>query len=359
MITILYPYKNKELDRLHKSLISLEKQKNQDFEVLIIDYGSDLEIRDFNIKELSNYKNVKYFYSYHINQPWSRPRAINIGIKLSISDYIFTADIDMIFREDFTQLLHKLKHPKKSYFFKVGYLSKKESKKEINFKDYKPMHYSELDAQGISLFPKEELYNINGLDEYIHFCGADNDVHNRLVNNGLDAVFFDSDIFILHQWHKIYANEEKEVFTKKIQLPYVSQINQKLQKFNLENKIISTNLEGSWGKPITKEDHQLLENSSSTFYLSSKESDILHFLYVMLPRFNNGVLNITFTKEEETNTFKYKLKKVIGKKVFKYLTIKEISNLVIAHLISFYRNCPYQFIVADNLKSFNLRILKK
>jgi glycosyltransferase involved in cell wall biosynthesis len=298
MITIIYPYKNKELERLHKSLQSLERQENQDFEILIVDYGSDLKNRDFNKKELRIYKKVKYFYSYHIYQPWSRPRAINIGVKLSTSDYIFTADIDMIFRNDFIQLLHDLKHPKKSYFFKVGYLSEQESKKEKKFENYKPMHYSKVSAQGISLFPKKELCNINGLDEYIHFWGADNDVHNRLVNNGLFSFFYDSDILVLHQWHKIYANEEKKVLTKKLQLPYISQINQKLQEINLDNKIVSTNLEGVWGIPIIKEEYQLLENASITIFLGAKEAEVLHFLYVMLPRFKNGVLNITFIEKK-------------------------------------------------------------
>lgn len=359
MITIIYPYKNKELDRLHKSLESLEAQENQDFEVLIIDYGSDFDKRDFNKKELSIYKKVKYIYSYHIHQPWSRPRAINIGVKHCETEYVFTADIDMIFRKDFTQLLHNLKDPKKSYYFKVGYLSEQDSKKELKFNQYKPMHFSEKSAQGISLFPRQELLNINGLDEYIHFWGADNDIHNRLENNGLGVFFYDEEVLIMHQWHKIYANEEKDILTKKLQLSYISRINQRLQDFNLENNIRKTNIRSNWGQIITKNQFELIEKSKETIYINSVREDVFHFIYVQLPRFNNGVLNVTFNQETETKQLKYRIKKIIGKKVFNYLSLKEINDLLLTHLISFYKNCPYTLIIADDLKSINFKILKK
>ncbi len=43
MITILYPYRDRELSRLKRSLDSLSKQSQPDFKVLLVDYGSEFK----------------------------------------------------------------------------------------------------------------------------------------------------------------------------------------------------------------------------------------------------------------------------------------------------------------------------
>ncbi len=40
MITILYPYRNRDLERIKRSLDSLVVQTDQRFKVLFVDYGS-------------------------------------------------------------------------------------------------------------------------------------------------------------------------------------------------------------------------------------------------------------------------------------------------------------------------------
>ena len=69
MITILYPYRGRELSRIKRSLDSLSNQSRQDFKVLLVDYGSEIATAD-EVKELlSKYDFADYLYSYHINRP--------------------------------------------------------------------------------------------------------------------------------------------------------------------------------------------------------------------------------------------------------------------------------------------------
>ena len=51
MITIIYPYRNRELARIKRSLDSLQHQDNLDFKVLFVDYGSTIPFAD-SVKDL-------------------------------------------------------------------------------------------------------------------------------------------------------------------------------------------------------------------------------------------------------------------------------------------------------------------
>ena len=41
MVSIIYPYRNLEQERLDNSLASLSLQDDKSFEVILVDYGSD------------------------------------------------------------------------------------------------------------------------------------------------------------------------------------------------------------------------------------------------------------------------------------------------------------------------------
>src|SRR5436190_17877142 len=100
MITILYTYKDKDVEKVKKSLDSLSSQTNNDFKVLFVDFGSNsvysTELQDV----LKKYPFVKHLYSHHLCQPWSRSKAINIGLRDIDTSYVFIADIDMLFHKD-------------------------------------------------------------------------------------------------------------------------------------------------------------------------------------------------------------------------------------------------------------------
>ncbi len=169
MITILYPYRNREIERIKNSLDSLSYQSNMEFKVIFVDYGSQFHISK-NVKQLlSEYKFVEYVYSYNIYQPWSRSKAINIGLKFVETEYVFIADIDIIFHPNFINNLHTLKRQKINYYFQVGYLDKEDTLLKIDFQDYKVVSKSIKEGKGLSFFKLDSLLAINGFDEFFHF----------------------------------------------------------------------------------------------------------------------------------------------------------------------------------------------
>lgn len=359
MITILYPYRNRELSRIKRSLDSLSKQSNQDFKMLLVDYGSEFTIAK-SVKELlSEYNFAEYFYSYHCNQPWSRAKAVNIGLKLIATTYVFVADIDMIFRDDFIEKLHQLKNPNQSIYFKVGFLEENESKQVKIFDEYKIAYTSEPGAQGLSLFPLEALKGINGFDEFLHFWGAeDEDIHFRLKEFGQEIFFYSLEVLLLHQWHQSYRKSEQKRLTQDLQLSNITRINMQHLLFNKWNKRIVAN-QKDWGGCISKSEFEQLEKHNVPITILNDKETINHFLFFELANFSGGILNVNFCEDAYQSSMKYKVKKSIGKTVPEYYSLKQINDKLLLHLISFYSNCNYSYKISVDLKTINLKIQKR
>jgi len=358
MITILYPYRNRELSRVKRSLDSLSNQSQRDFKVLLVDYGSEFAIAT-SVKELlSEYDFAEYFYSYHCNQPWSRAKAVNIGLKLISTTYVFVADIDIIFSGNFVEKLHQIKNPNQSTYFKVGFLDENESKQIKLFDQYKIAYSSTVGAQGLSLFSLSALKAINGFDEFLHFWGAeDEDIHSRLLLNGLEVLFYDSEVLLLHQWHQSYRKSEQKQLTQDLQLSNITRINMQHQLHNKKTKRIIVNQSG-WGTSITKEAFDQLNKQISPKEVLNNQQEIDHFLFYELPNFTGGVLNVNFREDHFKTTMKYKIKKIMGKSVPEYYSLKEINDKLLLHLISFYSDCNYSCKISDDLKVINLKTQK-
>lgn len=358
MITIIYPYRDRDSERVKRSLDSLKEQTNSDFEVLLVDYGSNLSSASI-IKDLvSNYKFAKYFYNYSGFQPWSRAKAINIGLKNVSTEYIFTADVDMIFSPNFVSKLHELKNPVKAYYFKVGFLNEKESKENKKFENYLIDFSTEIGAQGLSLFYLKSLKEITGYDEFLHFWGAEDiDVHNRLERNDTESIFYSEEILMLHQWHTSYRKSEKKGLTRDLQLTDILKINQQKLLANTRSKEVSIN-KLNWGITVLENDFEDLKKHEQKILMLNKKDVVTHFLFCELPDFKNGVLNIHFVKDPFQNSLKYRLKKFLGKNVPKYYSLKEINDLLLLHIISFYHTHPYFYEVSNDLNSIKFKIKK-
>jgi hypothetical protein len=359
MITILYPYRNRERSRVKQSLDSLTEQSCKDFKVLFIDYGSELTVAA-DVKELySEYDFAEYVYSYNCNQPWSRAKAVNIGLKLISTTYVFIADIDIIFRNDFVEKLYQLKNPTTSIYFKVGFLEESESKKVKSFDDYKVAYNSKQGAQGLSLFPLAALIAINGFDEFLHFWGAeDEDVHARLVLSGLEVCFYDLEVLLLHQWHQSYRESEQKRVTEDLQLSNITRINMQHLLRNKENKRMVVN-QISWGSCVSKSEFEQLEKQNVPLEILNTKESIDHFLFFELANFSGGILIANFRADAFQSTLKYRIKKIIGKTVPQYYSLKEINDKLLLHLISFYNSYNYSYKISVDLKTIHLKIKKE
>jgi glycosyltransferase involved in cell wall biosynthesis len=358
MITILYPYRNREPERVKRSLDSLAYQTNRDFKVIFVDYGSVFTIATTIKKLTQNYDFVTYLYSYHCHQPWSRAKAINIGLQHIITPYVFVADVDMIFSHDLIEKLKHILNPNQAVFFKVGFLDQKESVQLKSFDQYKIIFFSQVGAKGLSLFPLKALNEIHGFDEFLHFWGAeDEDVHYRLENAGYQSLFYDQEILMLHQWHVTYRRAESKVLSQDLQLRGISRINLEHLLNNKKEKRTIVNPK-QWGQSISKTEYDVLENNDMPFFIENRKESISHFLFVTLPNFKGGVLNVIFQKDDFQNSLKYHVKKRLGKTVPTYYSLKEINDKVLLHLISFYKDCNYFYIIDNGLKSIQLKIKK-
>ncbi len=356
MITILYPYRNRELERVNRSIDSLAQQTNQDFKVLFVDYGSISSSAMAIETLLLEYDFVQYIYSYHLHQPWSRAKAVNIGLRQVTTPYVFVADVDMLFRNDFVATIIKLQNPSRAVFFKVGFLNQKESFSAKAFNQFQVQFFSQPGAKGLSLFPLEALIKIKGFDEFFHFWGAeDEDVHSRLEQAGYESIFYEQEVLMLHQWHESYRTSESKTLTADLQLTQISRLN---QQHLLQNKQINSDgvVSKYWGKVITKEEYEILDNHSVVVVIGNQKAKVDHFLYAELPCAKSKIVNVIFQKDLFQSSWKYWVKKRLGKTVPSYYSLKTINDLVLLHLISFYRNNNYFYIISEDLKTIQLKI---
>lgn len=358
MITVLYPYRNRDLERIKRSLDSLALQTDQRFKVLFVDYGSTPKQASLVKQLINNYAFAIYLYTYTGLQPWSRAKALNVGLQQVTTDFVFTADIDMIFSSHLVSTLHAIKHSQKAIYFKVGFLSREESILEKPFDEYTVAFTSDVGAQGLSFFAVEALKAINGYDEFLHFWGAEDiDIHNRLERLGLASFFYEEAILMVHQWHSTYRNSETKYLTTDLQLSSTVALNHKhLLHNDISEKICIE--QPNWGILVDKKSFETLESEPVTYTILNSSAAVTHFLFVELPIFKGGVLKVRFEEDPYAKTLKYFIKRFLGKKVPQYCTLKEINDQVLLHIISFYHQYPYMYQVSPDLKSITFAIKK-
>jgi glycosyltransferase involved in cell wall biosynthesis len=358
-VTIVYPFRDREKQRVQRSLDSLKVQTNTNFTVLFIDYGSS-PLLSTEIRVLtSQYQFVDYHYLYTQYQPWNKSKALNYALSMTQTDFFFVADIDMIFRSDFIELaLQKIGKSESNIYFKVGYLSKKESVKVKRFEEYIIQTESNYEATGLTLFRTFDLKYIGGFDDFFHFWGSeDTEVHVRLRNSGFDVFFYDEKVLLLHQWHPSYMRTEKKQLSASVQLSNIIRLN-----FHHLNDAISKEKHSveslKKGNVIDKNEFLDLKEASQNFFIFNKKDDVTYFLFVQLPKFRGGVLKVRFEEDPFATTMKYHVKRILCKKVPQYYTLKEINDQVLLHIISFYHQYPYMYEVSSDLKSITFAIKK-
>lgn len=355
MIAIIYPYRNRDLFRVKRSLDSWVNQSNQFFKIYFVNYGSCQKITEELKSLLNNYSFVELSEFSTQNQPWNKSRALNSVIKNLEEDYCFVADIDMIFHKDFFKKLNLLKDHNKIIYFKVGFLNKAESRKNLKFEDYNISFESTDEATGLSLFPVEALKEIRGFDEFFHFWGAeDTDIHNRLKLHGLTSYFYDKEILLLHQWHESYRMKESNKLTQDLRLNDVVRLNHEHMNFNLKAENIVRN-SVNWGNPLNENEFlDLKNNCTKIIQINNTKAHIDHFVYHELSNLKSGYYCFLFKKNENLLKIKKNIKTLLGKSIVKTFTLKEINDklLISILLINNYRN--YGIVINDELNEIKL-----
>jgi len=359
MLNIIYPYRNRDIKRIKKSLNSLANQTNKNFSVYFVDYGSEIEIAKKVELLIQDYNFAEYQYYPTNFQPWNKSRALNAVIKQLNDGFCFVADVDMIFHTEFVERAISLQKNNTATYFKVGFLSENETKSTKHFNEYSVNFESTNEATGLTMFPVKVLQKVRGFDEFYHFWGAeDTDVHVRLKNDGCDIVFYEKEILLLHQWHKSYRSKETRNLTSDLQLSGIVKLNSQhltYAGFNTETLVNAQ----VWGEPLTQEAYNLLIDFSGELkkVLNRKET-INHLLFCELPKVDKTVMRFVIELDNHQSSIKYKLKKLLKKKTPSYYTLKEVNDMLLTHIISFYRDYNYMYRVFELENRIELTLIK-
>lgn len=353
MTTIILTYRNRELSILNKCLNSLNSQTNQEFEVVLVNYGS---FKDFEIELNSLAEDFDFLNIIHCNtqyELWCKSRAINIALNQTKTPYVFIGDIDMLFHPEFMDRLEKLKKDFDTTYFQVGFLSQEESALNKRFKEFTINFKSTEGATGMTFFKTEDLLSINGYDEFYNGWGSeDTDVHVRLKNKGIKVKFYCDEILLLHQWHP------KQYRTKDSLEPFHShleQINLEYLKFNESEKTIDSNLKFDYGV-YCNDDYEKLNDPDKEYLLTNQTAQIKAFINGVLLSNSNLVIKLKIVQDNNYMSIKQLAKGVLGKKTISFLDLDDLNNLLLETIIFNLRNCPYRYKFNQQTKTINLTI---
>jgi glycosyltransferase involved in cell wall biosynthesis len=318
-LTILYIYRNRDAKRVKLSLESLLNQTNKDFKVLFIDYGSDENHRKEIQVLISAYSFCKYIYNFTAGMPWNRAHALNTGICICETNFVFTADIDMIFKKTFIAKLVDVAAENEVTFFSVYYLPKNFS--DLNSLENKEFEKSKDYALGLALLPVETVKKIGGYDEFYCFWGMeDNDMENRLKKAGIKTKFYGSEVLMYHQWHESSVSSQKD-------FPEGWAVFQN-DYFKLKSDIIQRNENAEWGKLFSDAERPSLKkrnNPSEVFTIFDCSASF--FMYKLLKHFNNMKPGETLLWEFKDSNSPTHLNSRLGKGICSIQRFLDLLNL--------------------------------
>ena len=208
----------------------LEGYKKEDFEVIVVDDGSDDNTGDY-IKGINKNYELKYIYIRRNNYS-CRSRARNIGTNAAEGEFIIFIDADIIIKKDYLQELDRCYSKDKNLViaglrlmlpydipieiiqdgsvFKQFYFSREHKElhefrcdilNELSF-NAAAIKYPFMYGQSCNLIaPKIWLQRLKGFDEELKAWGLEDiEVCYRLWKNGLKFIL-NSKLEVLHQFH--------------------------------------------------------------------------------------------------------------------------------------------------------------
>ena len=195
-------FRNRDYQRVKNSLDSLARQKEQNYEVVFVNYGSDEQITSEIEHLVKNYPFCRYIYSETRGMVWSRAHALNIGLRLAQGDYVIFSDIDLLFPANFTELLTQFLSDRTFLTHRCYYLPECFN---VNSNLNDKLEDVPVSYVGLLLVSKGYALKIHGFDEFYQIWGAeDDDFIARLERAGLQRRVIDvNDIPVYHQWHHL------------------------------------------------------------------------------------------------------------------------------------------------------------
>ncbi|WP_308992648.1 glycosyltransferase [Mariniflexile litorale] len=356
MITLVLTNRNRDLRIVEKCLQSLHEQTCVDFELFLVDYGSNKGYKSQLETLLKLYPKIQYIDCPVEGQLWHKCRAINIALQQTNTPYFLVGDIDLIFAPTFIENAIRLAKPNEVHYFQYGFLSQEESLANKNFGSYELAFRGSEEVTGTTLFPTTALKVLHGYDEFYHGWGAeDTDVHIRMKNAGNAIFFYDKAVLVKHQWHpKVYRSKfSKHPFHSKLERINHSYM---LLSYRAQRTIVNQNID--WGSPTLKEDYEKLTSIYRYIHIKCTLIEV-NALLAQMANFNNEVILIEITPLSLSDKVKNILKHLFGRKHQLLYNMEVVNNLLLEAIIKQFRNNPYSHTFNRSQKSIQLKMYFK
>ena len=357
MISIIFANRNRDVGRIKASLDSLVAQTDKEFEIIFVDYGSEHNLIRKYQDLFKSYQFVSFFSLDVAHLLWNKSKALNYGIKMAVSDSIFIADVDLIFHPEAVSLFRKLSVSDKFFLFPLSYLGRQESQKlyvPYHFSDLKPQRKGEVN--GMVLAPRPALLQINGLDEFFHFYGAeDEDLFARLENAGIKREFANHPFFC-HNWHQSFSGSKDKLLTGNPRIKNIMRINQRHFFENRRRKLIKPLRQSGMADKIESKKANLLQEPEISIQVPNILAHVEHFLGEELSSHKGKIVKVEFFEDPYYRSLKYWLKKKLGRQRQPYISMKQVNDMILKEILFRYRDYNYSFMISDDQQAITFSI---
>lgn len=245
-ISVIVPVYNR-LEHMRAQLICLMKQKVQPYELIITDDGSKEKVLEY-IEDLLPKVKFSIKHIYQEDKGFRKTRALNNGVKESEGEYLVFCDQDLVFGEDYLEVVSR--KAKNGEFLHFRPVNLTENERDIFIKEIEDTNFSyekfagNLDEEhrvsvkrtlkkdrlrrlinkfgfskrGIKLVGmsyglfKNDYLKINGYDEKYQGWGyEDDDFGNRLYMAGIKGREGKTKDLQLHLWHHLDPTKKKSL----------------------------------------------------------------------------------------------------------------------------------------------------
>lgn len=243
-LTIVFPIRNIEAQRIYNCLHSLRLQASKKFKIILSDYGSSQKFQNHiqkAILKVNSKLDLSYIYT-NTKDTWNRSAALNRGLIHSTTQFVMGSDIDMLFHPYFFEEIFKylsnnnfiIHH--KARQLKNFPLSSLEFKMRENNWDFFYKHSKERKTKGTGacqVIPRNILFELGGYDEvYKHWGAEDDDMRYRLKKYGLNEINLSDKITFFHQWHESNKKDYQKIEENRVYLNNTKQNNYPLIRNN-------------------------------------------------------------------------------------------------------------------------------
>lgn len=255
-ITVIIIIRNRDSWRIENQVKSIRNNgANPSF--LIIDYGSNDLYSNTYINVCKNL-DLAYHHVFAEGLPWSRSNAINIGVKISVTQFVVISDVDMEYNSNpFEYCLQNYKD-KTVFHAEAFWLPKNGNKKNA-------IEAGHGSAGGFVFAHRDTYEKLNGMEERMKYWGLEDlDWTNRLSILGYNTTWLPMMHKIYHVWHPVSESGNLR--------PITASINS--IKYSYDN-ILNPVRNSEYGESITKASRPILayiaNNTPNVLQLKTNE----------------------------------------------------------------------------------------